>query len=287
MTLLYDLPPQTEVAKILQRDGVHVLEDVLSPEAVEAIRADAKWFLAQKPQPWLKIDYINEDVHAVISPLHVPRRHRCKLQSLSTLFSDTFFEKTCKKYLGEDVVIDRIIVSKSNVSNKPITMWHADQQNEGRLSFKFMLYLSDSTWESGAFSYVRGSQSLVQDIVRRAALKGVPNTELHTFEQIADATNKFGDADQKQYCESLKKHITGDYESDDHFSIAAKKGSILMFDTKGIHRGGCVREGERLIVRIHCFEPENRGNDGRPLIRRLLSRIKRTLLPKPFAWGFK
>jgi hypothetical protein len=35
---------------------------------------------------------------------------------------------------------------------------------------------------------------------------------------------------------------------DSAWSITSKKGSIVLFDTKGIHRGGMVREGERYVL---------------------------------------
>jgi hypothetical protein len=35
---------------------------------------------------------------------------------------------------------------------------------------------------------------------------------------------------------------------DSAWSITSGKGSIVLFDTKGIHRGGMVREGERYVL---------------------------------------
>jgi hypothetical protein len=54
--------------------------------------------------------------------------------------------------------------------------------------------------------------------------------------------------------DSLTRHIRGDYESDDAYSLAAPPGSVIMFDTKGIHRGGVVRAGHRFLMRVHCFQ---------------------------------
>jgi len=57
--------------------------------------------------------------------------------------------------------------------------------------------------------------------------------------------------------ESLKDisaHIRGDFESDNIYSLSAPRGSIVVFDPKGVHRGGCVNEGERFLIRVHCYE---------------------------------
>jgi hypothetical protein len=32
------------------------------------------------------------------------------------------------------------------------------------------------------------------------------------------------------------------------WTITAPKGSIVMFDTKGVHRGGMVVEGQRRVI---------------------------------------
>lgn len=216
----------------------------------------------------------------------MPRKHIARLRSIATLFSNKFFGSVCKKYMGKDVVIDRIIINKSAISSHPITEWHADQQAEGRRSFKFMLYLSDVTENNGAFSYVRGSHTLVSNITNRAEVENISNLDIHNFGQIADITDRLGDSSQKKFISEIKKHIISDYESDDCYSISAKKGSILMFDTKGIHRGGCVRKGERILIRIHCFEPERGVVDDRSWMCRSVSDLKKWLFYQDcFGWG--
>jgi len=281
-------PPQSDVISTLQKDGVFVLENAITPENVENIRIAATWFLAQN-ENWLQSCRLNEDNYAIISPRLVPRQHIGKLRTISNFFCNSFFEDVCKGYMSKqynvkDVVIDRIIVSKSTVSDKPVTLWHADQQDEGRKSFKFMLYLSDTNGDNGAFSYVKGTQNLVHDIVSKAAPEGIANTDLHSFEQISGAIEKLGNLDQKQELDNMRAHIKGDCVSDDHYSISAGKGSALLFDTRGIHRGGCVRKEERLLIRVHCFEAPL-TDKSRPWLRRALSALKNMLRPKPFSWG--
>ena len=124
----------------------------------------------------------------------------------------------------------------------------------------------------------------MRDVMRKAAAEGVRNTEIHTFEQIAAAFGRFGSDGEKKWFADVGGHIDGDFASDDHFSVAAKKGSILLFDTKGIHRGGVVRRDERLLVRDHCFEPK-RGADARPWARRMMGRLRSALATNVFGWG--
>jgi hypothetical protein len=276
-------PPLSEVLVTLERDGIYVLNQILSAGDIEAIRAEAEWFLSAQ-QPWYKLGSQGPESFAVVSPRSVPHSALDRSRNIATLFSNSFFERVCKSYLGNDAIIDRIIFSRSKASERPITLWHTDQQSEGRLSFKFMLYLTDASEDTGAFSYVPGSHAMMRILLSKAAKQGIPNTDLHTFEQIVDNFKRFGSDEEKAWFADITRHITGDFASDDHFSVAAKQGSILLFDTKGMHRGGVVRHGERLLVRLHCFEPERR-NKRRSWPHRAVNLLRMTLKPNLFGWG--
>lgn len=269
-------PPVSEVLATLESDGIYVLDDILPAADIAAIREDTEWFLSA-PRPWYRLDQQGSETYAAVAPREAPRSEKQRLRNIAALFSQGFYENVCKGYLGNDAIVDRIIFSRSPASERAITMWHADQQSEGRLSFKFMLYLTDAGEDTGAFSYVRGSHTVMRAVMETAAEQGVPNTDLHSFEEIAAMFERFGSEDEKAWLADVGGHIDGDFTSDDQYSITAKAGSILLFDTKGIHRGGVVRLGERMLVRIHCFEPERRSS----WIRRLRTALK----PNPFGWG--
>ncbi len=190
-------PPVSEVLATLERDGIHVLEGLLSARDVDAIREESEWFLS-RPRPWYKLDRRGPETFAVVAPRAVPRSASGRLQRVPALFSQDFFESVCKGYLGRDAIVDRIIFSRSEASERPITLWHADQQSEGRLSFKFMLYLTDAGEDTGAFSYVPGSHAMMREVMRKATERGAPNTDLHSFEQIAEAFGRFGSDGEKK-----------------------------------------------------------------------------------------
>jgi hypothetical protein len=266
-----------DVLGTLRRDGICVLDEVLAPDDIEAIRKETEWFLSA-PQSWYRLDRQGPENYDSVSP----RGASDRLLGVRALFSQKFFETVCKGYLGDDAIIDRTIFSHSQASERPITLWHADQQAEGWHSFKFMLYLTDTSEDTGAFSYIPGSHEMMRAVMRAAAAKGVANIELHSYAQIADAFERFGSDAQIRWFKEVGGHISGDFASDDQYSVAAKKGSILLFDTKGIHRGGVVRHGERMLVRIHCFEPERRAGG---VIRGMVDGMRATFAPKPFGWG--
>lgn len=175
-----------------------------------------------------------------------------------------------------------MIFSHCEPNEQPITLWHADQQAEGRLSFKFMLYLTDTNEETGAFSYIPRSHNMMRKAMQTAAAEGVPNTDFHSYAQISQAIGRYGSDAQKQWFSEIGNHIRSDFASDDQYSVVAKKGSILLFDTKGIHRGGIVRHDARTLVRVHCFEPEPWQTG---LARRLIEGMRATFSSSPFGWG--
>ena len=53
------------------------------------------------------------------------------------------------------------------------------------------------------------------------------------------------------HLQSIAKHVNSDLDSDDYYTVSAKKGSLIIFDPVGFHRGGRITNGERYIIRAH------------------------------------
>ena len=79
-------PPVSEVLATLKRDGIHVLEGILSAGDVDAIREETEWFLS-RPRPWYKLDRQGPETFAVVAPRAVPRSASGRLQRVLALFS--------------------------------------------------------------------------------------------------------------------------------------------------------------------------------------------------------
>ncbi|MFK7837579.1 MAG: hypothetical protein AB8B60_15320 [Sulfitobacter sp.] len=117
---------------------------------------------------------------------------------------------------------------------------------------KAIFYMSDVGPENGPFSYVVGSNrmpvSRLDDLIGEANdHNGLSATHLEARARFAALPTKlqqkgaFGNdlKDDNALAEEIRKSV---------WEITAPKGSIVLFDTKGIHRGGMVVDGERHVV---------------------------------------
>lgn len=149
--------------------------------------------------------------------------------------SDNFW-----KHIFEDMNFDKI----------PATSYYHRDATGGDL--KAIFYMSDVGPKNGPFSYVVGSNNL--DISRTDDLigeandhNGLTSTDLKAREQFSALPKKlrqkgaFGN-DLVEDTPLFKEIMDGNW------SITGSKGSIVLFDTKGIHRGGMVVEGDRKVI---------------------------------------
>lgn len=117
---------------------------------------------------------------------------------------------------------------------------------------KAIFYMSDVGLNNGPFSYVVGSNKLKMTrldnfIAEANDHNGLSSTALDAREKFAALPAKlrqkgsFGNDLQDE--SRLAKEI-----SQGMWNITGEKGSIVLFDTKGIHRGGMVVDGTRYVI---------------------------------------
>lgn len=117
---------------------------------------------------------------------------------------------------------------------------------------KAIIYMTDVEPLTGPFSYVVGSHlmqiSRVDDLICEANdSNGLAGTDVATRARFAALPAKlrqkgsFGNdlVGTSAFAQDITRGL---------WSITAPKGSIVLFDTKGIHRGGMVESGERRVI---------------------------------------
>jgi hypothetical protein len=92
-------------------------------------------------------------------------------------------------------------------------------------TFKFFIYLTETTKENGAFACVPGSQKIAYDI-----RKGMGNKISHEQREVT------------------RKIPFGEEEV---FYVEGEAGTLIIFTTEVFHRAGKVSKGERRIMRGH------------------------------------
>ena len=108
--------------------------------------------------------------------------------------------------------------------------WHRDSPH--RSQFKAILYLSDVNLTNGPFEYIDGSHRSSQSVKMLLDKQCRPNQYRFSDEEIcrvfaADSTRR---------------------------TFAAPAGTLLIVDSKGIHRGKPIEAGYRYALTQYCFD---------------------------------
>lgn len=117
---------------------------------------------------------------------------------------------------------------------------------------KAIFYMTDVGPQNGPFSYVVGSNKLnmskFDDLIAEANdHNGLSATTLEARKRFAALPGKlrqkgaFGNdlPDDSRLAQEIRRGL---------WMITSDRGSIVLFDTKGVHRGGMVAEGERRVI---------------------------------------
>ena len=98
--------------------------------------------------------------------------------------------------------------------------WHRDRQD--KIQTKALIYLCDVTEDNGPLEYIENSHKLAYII--KNFFRGVPFS-----------STRFSD-------EQVQKLAS------DHTQISANKGTLVIFNSRGIHRGAPLRNGTRYAI---------------------------------------
>ena len=146
-------------------------------------------------------------------------------KNFQRLLFDSSLINFAQSYLKSYPIIDNISSWWSFPSSSPdknaAQWWHFDLERPKWL--KFFFFLTDCTLENGAHCFVRGSHKN-NGIHWSLRKKG--------YERLAD--------------EEIEKL----YDKNDIIDIVAKKGSLLVEDTRGLHKGRNLIKNNRFLIQI-------------------------------------
>lgn len=144
----------------------------------------------------------------------------------------------------------RDIFPDADISELPATAYCHRDASGGDL--KAIIYLSDVGGRNGPFAYALGSNririSRLDDLICEANdSNGLGATDPVARRRFAALPKKLRQKGAFGNDLTPASPLSGDINAS-LWSIEAPKGSIVLFDTKGIHRGGMVVEGERRVI---------------------------------------
>ena len=145
---------------------------------------------------------------------------------IQNLLADMSFAAVAQEYLGCRPVIDVLTMWwQTRFSDKPdmaaAQFYHFDMDRPKWL--KFFIYLTDVESGNGPHTFIAGSHKSC----------GIPSSIL-----------------RKGYARLTDQEIAGFYNRDDIIEFTAPRGTIIAEDTRGLHKGKCVEQGDRLILQI-------------------------------------
>ena len=133
-------------------------------------------------------------------------------------------------------------------TERPASYFHRDSSGD----IKAILYLSDVGPDNGAFSYAAGSHRVrqgklvdrIEETVDQSACSGTGPVNRARFAALPRVLQrKCAVGNDLLPGTEITQRLLGA-----EWSITAARGHVVLFDTKGFHRGGMVRQGERLVL---------------------------------------
>ncbi len=215
---------------LLKENGVLVVRNFLSEEELKGLVKEFHYALESDGNSFIKpLDYsVGKACNIFIEKIE-----GSVIPFTQKVFSSDWMRRVAKNYLQKDFVLNKeIFFVKDVVGSKHVANdLHFDVQP----TFKFFIYLNDTTKTNGAFACVPGSHKKADEI--RKKLGGKVNYENRELTRELPYTEK------------------------DAVSVEGKAGSLIIFDTNVFHRAGTVSEGERWVMRGHT-RPSKENTQG-------------------------
>jgi len=223
--------------------GIVVVEDYLSAELCDELR------------------YIFDDLEEHYA-VHVQTDRRIfGAELISPEHKEKFacnpeFMKFAESYLGGKVSLTTTLAGKiyaDSNSHGSGGGWHRDSFLP---QFKALAYLCDVEAGNGPFQYVEGSHK------REFKIRD-------SFERDKQVRNspRYSEADIERYLESKNTSIK---------TVLGKKGSVILCDTSGIHRGSPITTGIRYaLTNYYQYQPKFYSLEGSEVVDMLINDTRR------------
>ena len=272
-------PSIDEVVRTLKEDGVVVIPPRLKKETIENLRevalcgplktitygeapADqAAGVQTQTPIAERGITQEFDPAQPRYSVYTVERERLLENQNIQSLLCDPYLLSVAARYLGVFPVI-----------TKPDMWWDTDfvprglrprpfHVDSGCLRWlKVGINLTDTTLETPHFVYVKGSHN--------------PNRTTRPLTKRLASRMNLSDNEVRDVCPEKIVHVTG------------PAGSVMLADTRGIHKGELAERGHRLIL-YFGLEGSAFNNIDLPVrLNKVGSDLAKAMSARPFSYQF-
>jgi hypothetical protein len=220
----------------LRHDGVSVHPGYLDNELLEAMREEFDRLVLTEEEGVKHIGHNPGRAFRIGLDELGFGGHRLQGSAILTAFDKAPLRELAAA-LMPDASFCNAIIGTHDFRPIPITDIHFDTHRR----LKFMIYLDETTRENGAFSYFPGSH-------------GKNSRYRRIFEQLGGPPM------------SIPNSI-GERKRDRIWNIEGKAGTLIIFDTDGLHAGGIMQSGKsRRVIRAQCQVHEK----GDPFLARMM-----------------
>lgn len=222
----FDKTQHTEILNAIKTDGYHVIPDFIDSDVCHELRIKADQFI-ENNQAKVKYESNDCDIRVYGVDKHTKEFSLDKVLDLSHELFQKFSWTSKPEHF---MLLGKIISGERNQGSG--SGWHRDSPL--RHQFKTILYLSDVTTENGPFQFIKGSQKYAE--VKKVASHLNLNLHKRRFED-----------------EEIQTLIDNNIVPEPK-TFTATAGTLIIVDTRGLHRGKPLKSGNRYALTNYHFE---------------------------------
>jgi hypothetical protein len=218
------------IAKQIQHDGYYVFERRIPGAVCDEIAEAARTIKARvgrnpdDPKPMTKFDPAN----AIAYVYDIPEPEIWQIRAYQRLIADPLFLNLSQAYFGAASALKQAnlwwsVALDGVPDTNAAQLFHFDF-DPAPIWLKVFFYLTDVTPETGPHVFVKGSHKLRQQKTRELLSRG--------YERISD------------------DDIVAVYGHENIVEINGAKGTVLVVDTMGFHKGKAPTAGYRLLAQL-------------------------------------
>jgi hypothetical protein len=232
------------IVDTLKKYGICILPNYISDEVSDLVREDC----LLRSEVDEDIDFKDGSYRRYDGPktMSTPDKRvyhiDCFNEDMAKFKNDDFLKSICKKYYNNksDYSVHVQIYERHNVPNISIRGFHIDTFETS--TFKSMLYLSDVTEIDGPTSYIIKTH-LDFELRRKKKEEWGPGYKFEDSE------------DESKHPTNFNKSELGEERLNNWVKVIAKKGTVILFDTWGVHRGIKVLNGGDRHMVVNYYRP--------------------------------
>ena len=259
-----------EISEGIKKSGAVAVNNILGEENLNTALVILDEVLKQRAIPGgPRSVYPVKFSNVLVKILKLDFKHIRKAIILKKIAKDLKFEKIARKAFGKEVILEMIDSYYSEKSDKKIIDWHCDiadaasnpniNYEANRSAIKFFIYMSDVQSGNGCLAYIPYSHYVVKAVYQLISEKKINYEKFWKLKDLRSLVSRksiknlivdlIGENKLNIFLEN-SKFIDENEQDTSKFDFEMNKGSAVIFDEFGVHRGAMPSKNSRLVLRF-------------------------------------